>query len=131
MAIQLADAALIANNEVVGIIPNSLKYTEGLGEQEVRTISVGGGKVEQLFANNVETSFSKLNFELPTIPDNIKLARAWKTNQNRNVFQIAGTTADGKSVTRTFTQAAVTNDYEVEVGSETSIAIEVMSNASI
>jgi hypothetical protein len=131
MPIQLSDAALIANNEVIGIIPNSLKYTEGFGEQEVRTISTGGGNVEQLYARNVETSFSKLNFELPGIVDNIVLARRWKANQNRNVFQIVGTTGDGENITRTFTQAAVTNDYEVEIGSDTSIAIEVMANASI
>ena len=131
MPIQLTDAALIANNEVVGIVPNSLKYTEGYGEQEVRTISVGGGKVESLYSNNVETSLSQLNFELPTIVDNVALARGWKENQNRNVFQIAGTTPDGKRITRTFTQAAVVNDYDVEIGSDTSIAIEVKANASI
>jgi len=131
LPIQLTDAALIANNEVVGIVPNSLKYTEGYGEQEVRTISVGGGKVESLYSNNVETSLSQLNFELPTIVDNVALARGWKENQNRNVFQIAGTTPDGKRITRTFTQAAVVNDYDVEIGSDTSIAIEVKANASI
>lgn len=131
MPAQLSDATLIANNEAVGVIPNTLKYTEGKGEQEMRTISLGGGKVETLYANNVETSLSNLSFELAVIPENIDLALAWKVNLNRNVFQIAGTTPDGKTVTRTFTGAAVTNNYEVEIGSDTNISIEIMGNAAI
>lgn len=128
--IQLADATILANNEAVAVIPNSVKYTEGLGEQTVRAASVGGGKAEQIFAQNIETSISKLIFLLPTTPESITLARAWKTNGNQNVFQIAGSTAEG-DVTRTFTQASVVNDYEVEIGSETSIEIEVKSNPAI
>ena len=129
--IQLSDAALIANNEAVGIVPNSMKFTEGFGERKVRTASVGGGKVEQIFANDVESALSKLTFDMPTTPENIRLAREWTANQNKNVFQIAGSTSDGEEVTRSFTQAAVVNDYEVEIGSEANISIEIMSNAAI
>lgn len=128
--IQLTDATVLANNEAVAIIANSLKYTEGLGEQMIRAASIGGGKVEQIFSNDVETSFSSLMFEIPTTPENVALARSWKTNQNRNAFQIAGSTPEG-DVTRTFTQAAVLNDYEVGIGSETSIPIEIKSNPAI
>lgn len=128
--IQLADATLIANNEAISIVPNSLKFTEGFGERSVRVAALGGGKVEQIYANNVEGALSKLMFELPTTPENIKLARAWTAAGNGNVFQIAGSTSEG-DMTRTFTQAAVTNDYEVEIGSDTSISIEIASNAAI
>ncbi len=128
--IQLTDAAVIANNEAVGINPNSLKYTEGFGERKVRAVSVGGGKVEQVFANDVETALSKLTFELPTTPENIELVRDWTAAGNGNVFQIAGFTSEGDT-TRTFTQAAVTNDYEVEIGSEGNITVEIMANAAI
>lgn len=129
--IQLTDAALIANNEAVGVNPNSVAFTEGTGEQNVRAVSVGDGKVEQVYSHNVESNFSRLKFSLPTTIPNIKLARGWKTNRNQNVFQIAGTTPDGETVTRTFTKAAVTNDYEVNIGSEGNIDIEIMSNAAI
>jgi hypothetical protein len=127
--IQLTDASVVANNELVGIVPNSLKYTEGFGEQSVRAASIGGGRVEQVYARNVESAFSKLMFDLPTTPENIVLARRWKANGNLNVFQIAGSTPEG-DVTKTFTQAAVTNDYEVEIGSEGNISIEIASNST-
>lgn len=128
--IQLTDATVLANNEAVAITPNSLSYTEGKGEQAIRPVSVGDGKVEQVFANNLESNMSKLKFSLPATVDNVKLALSWKTNRNQNVFQIAGSTADG-DVTRTFTQAAVVNDYEVPFGTEADIEIEIMSNAAI
>lgn len=128
--IQLVDATLIANNEAIGITPNSLSYTEGFGEQTMRAASIGGGKAEQVYSRNIETHFSSLKFSLPTTPENVKLARSWKANTNQNVFAIAGSTPEGK-VTRTFTQAAVINDYEVGIGSEEDIEIEVRSNAAI
>lgn len=128
--IQVTDATLIVNDEAVGIVPNTLAYTEGEGEQSVRAMSIGGGKVEQVYSRDLSTSISMLKFSLPVTIENIKLARKWKTNQNQNVAQIAGSTVDG-DITRTFTQAAVVNDYEVPIGSETDIEIEIKSNAAI
>jgi hypothetical protein len=130
MPIQLSSAALLVNDEVVMIVPNTLKYTEGFGEQSVRAASVGGGAVEQIFSQDVETSLSKVMFDIHTTPDNVKLARGWKSNGNLNVVQIAGKTAEG-DVTRTFTQAAMTGDPEIEIATEGVINIEFMSNAAI
>ncbi len=128
--IQLTDATLLANNEAVGITPGSLAYTEGKGEQQIRPVSVGDGSVEQVFSNNLESNFSKLKFSMPNTIDNAASALKWKNNGNGNVFQIATKTTDGK-LTRSFTQAVVTNDYEVPFGTEADIEIEIMSNAAI
>ena len=130
MSIQLSDAAVLVNDEVVAIVPNSLKYTEGLGEQSVRAASVGGGAVEQVYSRDLETALSKCMFDIHTTPANVKLARSWKTNANQNVVQIAGSTSEG-DMTRTFTQAAMTGDPEIEIGSEGMINIEFQSNAAI
>ena len=128
--IQVTDATLLVNNEAVGIVPNTLVFTEGKGEQSVRAMSTGGGGVEQVFANNLETNFSTIKFSLPVTIDNVKLAKGWKVNGNQNVVQIAGFTVDG-DLTRTFTQAALINDYEVAIGTETDIEIEMNANAAI
>ena len=130
MAVQLTDAAVIANNEVVGIKPNSVKFTEGFGEQSVRVMSSGGGKTEPVIANNVETNKGKFMFAIPATVDNIALARQWKSQPGRNVFQVAGSTVEG-DVTRTFTQATVVNDYEVPVATEGDIELEVEGNSPI
>jgi hypothetical protein len=127
--IQLSDAAVVVNNEAVAVIPNTVKFTEGFGEQKMRAASIGDGKVEQIFSNDVETSFSKIMFEVPTTVDNISLVRSWKALQNGNVVSIAGTNSEG-TITRTFQKAAILGDYEVEIGSEASISVEMSSSAA-
>ena len=124
--VQLAEATVIVNNEAIGIVPNTLKFSEGLGEQSVHPLSVGGGKTEQVFANNLESAFSRVMFEVRTTVDNIALVRDWKQNGNQNVVQVAAE-AGGKQMTRTFNQAALTADYEVEIGSDTTMSIEFQS----
>ncbi len=130
MSIQLSDATVLVNDEVVAIVPNTLKFTEGFGEQNVRAASVGGGSVEQVFSRDVETALSKVMFDIHTTPDNVKLARTWKSNGNQNVVAIAGKTVEAE-LTRTFTQAAMTGDPEIEISTEGVINIEFMSNAAI
>lgn len=130
MSVQLADPLVTVNNNPIAVIPNSVKYTEGLGEQTLRAASLGGGNVEQVYSHNVETNFSMVSFEMPSTVENIDQAREWKTNRNQNLVQIAGSTPEGQ-ITRTFSQAAFLNDYEVELGSETNITVEFKSNASV
>lgn len=130
MATQLADALVTVNNVPVAIMPNSLVFTEGLGEQNIRAASVGGGQVEQIYSNNIESNFAMVNFSIPATVDNIAAARTWKSNRNQNVVQIQGQTPEG-SVTRTFTQAAILNDYEVALGSETDVPIEFKANPAV
>lgn len=128
--IQLTDATVLVNNEAVGIIPNSLVFNEGLGEQNVRAVSIGDGKTETVYGKNLETNFGMVKFELPTTPETIELARGWKTNGNENVVQIAGRTPEG-DVTRTFSSAALVNNYDVAVGSEGNLELEFHGNSPI
>ena len=130
MATQLADALVTVNNVPIAIMPNSLVYTEGLGEQVIRAASAGGGQVEQIYANNIESNFSMINFAIPATVDNIAAARSWKANKNQNVVEITGSTPEGQ-VSRTFTQAAILNDYEVALGSETDIPVEFKANPAV
>lgn len=130
MSTQLANATVTINNDIIAIIPNSLKFTEGLGEQTIRAASLGGGQVEQIFSDDIESNFSSIMFDIAATTPNIAKARGWKTNKNQNVVTIQGTTPEG-NLTRTFTQAAILNDYEVGLGSETNIPIEFKSNPAV
>lgn len=130
MAFKLNTASIFVNNEVVPIVPESFTFTEGLGEQTIETASIGGGVTEQVFSEDVTTAASNPKFEMyPTI-ENIALARSWKGNRNANVVAASGTTPDGQVFSRTFTQAALTNNYEVNLGSA-NIAIEFMANTAV
>lgn len=130
MATQLSDPLVLVNNDPVAIIPNTVSFTEGLGEQNVRAASTGGGATQQVYSHNVETNFSTVKFEVPATVQNIEKLRQWKTARNQNVVQIAGQTPEG-AITRSFTQAAILNDYEVNLGSDTNISVEFKANSAV
>jgi hypothetical protein len=125
--IQLSDATFIVNDEAIATIPNSIAFTEGLGEQSIKAASVGGGEVEQIFSNDLESNFAMVKCELPSTPENITLARKWKKDRNNNTVQIIGETTEG-NFTKTFSRAALTADYEVGIGNDATIPIEFKSS---
>lgn len=127
---QLTDATLIINNEVVGIKPNSLSMTEGLGEADSRPQSVGGGRIEQVYSINLETAMSVVKFALRSTVENVALLRSWKTNRNQNVIQVVASNSDG-DLSRTVTQALVSNDPEIPFGSDADIEVEMKGNSTI
>lgn len=120
---QISDPGVVVNNVGVAIVPNSLAFTEGFGEQETIVQSAGGGVLEQVYSNNVETNLSMVKFSLRSTVDNIELARSWKNNRNENVVAITAQVSDG-TLTRTFNNAAVVNDFEVNLSADGVIEIE-------
>lgn len=126
--IQLSNALVTVNNNPILHLPNTVMFTEGLGEQKMRPMVVGGGLVEIVYSEDRETNISKMSFEMPATIDLIEEARTWKLNKNQNLVQITGETSDGKTLTRSLSGAALLTDYEVNLGSETSINMEFMGN---
>jgi len=126
MANALSNPVVTINNVVLAIVPNSVTYTEGLGEQTMRTQSAGGGSVEQVYSNNVETNQSMFKCQLFNTAENIDNIRIWKTNNNANAI-----TLTGEGLTRSFSSMALTNNYEVNLGSDTAIDIEFIGNPAI
>lgn len=128
--IQLSDATVVVNNEAIATVPNTISFTEGLGEQNVKAASVGGGAVEPVYSNDLQSNFSMVKFELNSTPENIDLARKWKVNRNNNVIQIIGETLEG-TVTRTFAKAALTGNYEIGIGSDSTIPLEFKAATAV
>lgn len=125
--IALANPTVVINNISVPVVPNSVKYTEGLGEQKVRVQSSGGGAVQAVVSNDVETNLSKFAFSIYPTADNIELVRGWKVNTGSNAITC---TADG-GFARNFGNATLTSNYDVDLGSDTKIDVEFMSDAAI
>lgn len=130
MSVQLSNATLTINNVVVAYAANTLTFTEGLGEQNVRAASAGGNQVDQIFSKDVETQFSTVKFDLPATVPNIAQAREWKVNEDQNLVQISGETPEGR-LTRTFSRASLMNDYEVALGKDTNVSIEFRANPAV
>lgn len=131
MSIQIADAVITVNNDTVGIVPNSLSFNEGRGEQNILAVSDGGGRVSQVFSNNLETNFANVTFSVRTTADMVERVLQWKDNGNNNVIIIAAEDANGNDFIRTFTQAAFTANYEVQIQAEGVIEVGFASNAAV
>ena len=130
MATQLVDPTVMVNNEIWAVVPNSVKFTEGQGEQEIKAASSGGGAVEQVYSHNIESAFSMVSFEVYATVENVENTKSAKSNRNNNVVQIAGSTPEGR-ITRTFTQAAILNDVEKSFGTDATIPVEFKANPAI
>ena len=125
---KISDPSLVMNNLPFSIIGNSFSYTEGLGEQDLMVQSAGGGSVQTVFSDNVEMKYSSFKFEMQNTLENIDLIRSWKVNENRN--GMAGTAPNGVDAgwSRTFNNVALINDYEVNLGADTTISLEFKSD---
>jgi hypothetical protein len=126
MAITLANPTILVNNLSTPIVANSFSYTEGKGEQTVRVQSAGGGSVQTVLSNNVETNLSMVKFSMFPTAENIATILSWKNNGNANVIS-----ASGAGLTRSFTNATLINDYEINLGSDTQIDLEFKTDAAI
>lgn len=128
MFVQISDPSVLVNNVSVAIVPNSLVFDEGLGEQSVIVQSAGAGQTQQVFANDVSTNLGMVKFSLQATKQNIELARSWKTNQNQNVVTVTASNADG-TITRSFTNSAICNNYEVPLSADGVIELEFKGDA--
>ncbi len=122
MSIGLANPQVEVNGLSVAIVPNSLSFTGGGGEQTVKSQSAGGESVEQVFFDNAESKFSMVKFDLYSTDDNIANARIWKFNLDNSAISITG--GPGSNTHRVFNQAALTNDYEVNLKNEGIFSLE-------
>lgn len=124
----LVNAAIIVNNVAVPIVPNTFKFTEGLGEQKMRVQTTGGGAVESVLSQDVETNLSKVTFDMLPTAANIDLIKSWKVNGNSNAISA---TDDPTGFARFFGNAALLKDYEVPLGSDTKIEMEFHTDAAV
>jgi len=121
MVATTSNPTILINNEAIQYVPNTFKYTEGKGEFNVRTQTSGGGKTQVVTTKNVETNLSMAEFQLMPTQENINRAREWKENFDQNVMQFYETDVfDG----RTIGTISIVNDYEVEIGQDSTFTLE-------
>lgn len=123
---KLVDATLILDNNVVGYVPNSLSFTEGLGTQKLRTQTAGAGSIQHVLTEDVSTRVSTVKFSLEPTVDNVALIRSIKADQTGHVITISQ-----QGFTRTITGAVLTNDFEVKLGMDDVIAVEFHGNSAV
>lgn len=111
---------IIVNNEPVLCLPNTCTYTEGFGESQKRVVAAGKTR-KTVYSENLETAKSKVKFTMANTDESLKLARAWKANQDSNLIEI---TDNDTGFTRTFPKAALTADTENDLSFDGNVALE-------
>lgn len=125
--VALAIPSVTVDNTVLPIMPNSVSYTEGFGEQTVRVQSSGGGSVQQVISTNLETALSTFKCTVLNTIANINFLRQIKATRAPHVVTWFDNT---NGFTRTMEQAVLTNDYEVNLSSDGNISLEFKGTAA-
>ncbi len=129
----ITNPEVVINGSPVAIVPNSCKFDEGQPKKNIRAAAVGDTLVQD-FSQNIEEAFSKFSFQLLPSVDNINLVKALQVLNNTNLVTITGTeTVLGaeKQLIRTFNNATITNQPEVNLGADGIIEVEWMSDAAV
>jgi hypothetical protein len=122
----LVNPALVINNEPVAYKPNSLSYNDGFPEVSVRTKTTGGGNVQTVIGQDIETSRGSVKFTLISEISSVATVKQWMQNLENNAIELS---QDG--FTRTFTKAIVTNKPDINAGMDGEIEVEFESNPAI
>ncbi len=114
------------NNAAIKIVPNSFNFTEGFGTTNVRSQSAGAGQSEIVTTIDGETLISGFKLSLMPTKENIDLARSWKANAGANAATVTSNTFN-----RSFNNVSVVNDYDVNLGADTTIDLEFMGDPTV
>lgn len=123
----LVNPQILINNIAIPYVPNSLKFDLGLGEQDVKATSGGGGSSETVYFNNIESNFGMVSFEMYSTDITLELHKAWKALENVNAIELIA--EDG--VTVMFPNMAQTNKVEIEVGNDKMVTFEFKGGIAI
>ncbi len=123
---KIYNPTLIIDNLVVAYLPNSLRYTEGLGEQKLKVQTGGGGTVQNVFAEDISKKQSHVKFKMEPTAENLDFIRAIKADFNGHVI----TLSDG-DFTRTITGAILVNDYEIGLGMDEEFEVEFLGSPAV
>lgn len=125
--VAIAVPSVTVDNTILPIMPNSVVYTEGFGEQTVRVQSSGGGSVQQVVSTNLETALSSFKCTVLNTVANINFIRQIKSTGAPHVVTWFDSAV---GFTRTMEQAVLVNDYEVNLSSDGNIALEFKGTAA-
>ena len=122
----LSNPTVVINNIAIAVSGNSVSFTEGFGERDLRVQSAGGSSRQSVFTENVETQLSMVKLSLVNTAANAALVRTWLNNLNENAITITG-----EGLTRSFSNAAVINDPEMNLGSDGTFDVEFKSDSAV
>ena len=130
--VSLSVPAIIINNEVFRIVPNSFKYDGGEGEIMVRSASGGGRNSETVHSANAETFIGKCTFEAYLVAELDNRIATWKENIGNNSIQaIQRPIGGGDTVTLSWDGMSLTNEVERAASADGTVSLEWMGEPMV
>lgn len=127
---QIANLQLTLNNVHISYVPNTLVYTEGFGEQNVRVRTGGSGTSETVFSDNAELKKSMIKFSMYPVDVDLDFIRGLKILENANTISIIDQSEAG-GFSRHFPFCSLINNYEVNASFDGVVELEFESDPAI
>ena len=124
--VQVSDAVVKVNNDQWGVVPDTIKFDEGLGEQSVLVVSDGAGQVSLVHSDDPATKIGKIEFELRTTLTDMDRAKKAKLKPGKNTVQLQLIGGDGTTRNINWPRQTMTAPLEHEIGPEKTIKIGFM-----
>ncbi len=121
MANAITTPALLINNEVIDIVPNSLSFTRGVGTRTVKPQSAGGSQLTNVTFVNVEEAKGHIKFKVYNTEENISKIQTIQDAFDANVAQF--TSKEG--LNGTMQNAIIINDPEFVLGADSTTEVEM------
>lgn len=124
----MANPTVEVNNDVISIVPGSLLFNTGYGENKVRVASAGGRSKEIFISQDVTTQLGMVTFKLITSKPNVDSITDWVgLSQDLNGNTI--TLVDG-DFTESFSEMFVTNNPEQSTGPDGEVEVKFEGRGS-
>ena len=114
---QISDPSVVVNDITVNVVPNSVSYKSGKGEQSVKVQSAGNGLVSVVTSTNVETKKGMVKFSVYSTEQAIALKELWQSNGGGNVIELG-------SVNLTMSQGTMVTDPEITLSDDGKVELE-------
>lgn len=123
----MANPTVEVNNDVVAIVPGSLIFNPGSGENKVSVASAGGRSKEIYIAQDVTTQLGMVTFKLITSEGNVDSITKWLNLSDLNGNTI--TLVDG-GFTQEFSEMFVVNNPELTTGPDGEVEVKFEGRGS-
>lgn len=130
-SLQLADASVYVNDELIPIVPGSLKTPAAKGEVKSRFLSTGGSNGIIVSGLDTESMIDKVSFSVGTTPEALSRAEEWKQNTIDGSFNTIRLSWPKQKIIRSYTQARMDNAPEAEHSADGNFDLEFSALRSI
>jgi hypothetical protein len=113
--------AVYISGVLIPVVPNSVSYKGG-GERNVRAMSAGGNSVEVVVGVDASKMLAEVHFELPSTPENIRLAEQISANANNGKAETIMLV--DKGFQKAFDQMVRSNEDDIQLKSDGNIKFE-------